>query len=72
MEILTNTKLDMLSRAITKLKYKFVIDYTKSMYTETFSPVIKSKSVKILLSVANAESWEVHQMDVKTAFLNAE
>ena len=27
-------------------------------------------SVRSLLALANAQDWEIHQMDVKTAFLN--
>jgi len=61
---------------IDKYKVRYVVKGFNQIhgidYMETFSPVIKSKSVKILLSMANAEGWQVHQMDVKTAFLNAE
>ena len=37
-------------------------------YDETFSPVIRYQSVRILLAVAASESFMVHQMDVSTAF----
>ena len=61
---------------IDRYKARFVVKGYSQIegidYVETFSPVIKSKSVKILLSLANVEGWEVHQMDVKTAFLNSE
>jgi len=40
-------------------------------YIETFSPVIKGNSVRILLSLSNTLGWTVYQMDVKTAFLNS-
>jgi len=39
-------------------------------YTETFAPVVKYQSLRTILALAAAQSWEVHQMDVKTAFLN--
>ena len=39
-------------------------------YGETYAPVIKLQSLRILLSIANQEKMEVHQMDVKTAFLH--
>jgi hypothetical protein len=41
-------------------------------YTETFAPVLKYKSLRILLSIAAIKDMEVKQMDVETAFLNAE
>ena len=39
-------------------------------YDETFSPVAKIKSIKILLTIAAYNDNEIWQMDVKTAFLN--
>ena len=38
-------------------------------YTETFAPVIKYKSLRILLALANEYNMQIHQMDVTTAFL---
>ena len=35
-----------------------------------FSPVARNTSVRSLLALANAHNLEIHQMDVKTAFLN--
>ncbi len=40
-------------------------------YNETFAPVLKYKSLRILLSIAAIKDMEVKQMDVETAFLNA-
>eukprot|EP00253_Pinus_taeda_P029833 PITA_29833 len=37
-------------------------------YTETFSPVAKMNSIHLVLSLAASFKWEVHQMDVKSAF----
>ncbi|KAJ9549604.1 hypothetical protein OSB04_022147 [Centaurea solstitialis] len=39
-------------------------------YDETFSPVAKIKSIRILLAIAAFHDYEIWQMDVKTAFLN--
>ena len=39
-------------------------------YDETFSPVAKIKSIRILLAIAAFYDYEIWQMDVKTAFLN--
>ena len=41
-------------------------------YKETFAPVLKYQSLRVLLAIANEERMHVHQMDVKTAFLNGE
>jgi hypothetical protein len=39
-------------------------------YEEVFSPVARYSSIRTLLALANAHNLEIHQMDVKTAFLN--
>ncbi|KAK1650752.1 hypothetical protein QYE76_068557, partial [Lolium multiflorum] len=41
-------------------------------YDETFSPVAKLKSMRILLAIAAFFDYEIWQMDVKTAFLNGD
>ena len=39
-------------------------------YDETFSPVAHFESLRLLLALAILEDWEIHQLDVKSAFLN--
>ena len=41
-------------------------------YDETFSPVAMLKFIRIMLAIAAHLDYEIWQMDVKTAFLNAE
>jgi hypothetical protein len=39
-------------------------------YDETFSPVVKSATISIMLTLALPRSWPIHQLDVKNAFLH--
>jgi len=39
-------------------------------FDETFAPVAKFITIRCVLAIAAAMRWEIHQMDVKTAFLN--
>jgi hypothetical protein len=41
-------------------------------FTETFAPVVRFSSLRAILAIAAAADYEVHQMDVKTAFLNGD
>ena len=39
-------------------------------YDETFAPVAWHTSIRTIIGIASVMGWKLHQMDVKTAFLN--
>ena len=39
-------------------------------FSETFSPVVKLASIRLSLTIAIVKGWEIHQLDVKNAFLH--
>ena len=39
-------------------------------YEENFTPVSRYTSIRSVLSLAVVMKWKIHQMDVKTIFLN--
>ena len=39
-------------------------------YEETLAPLAKYTSIRSALALATVMKWKIHQMDVKTAFLN--
>jgi hypothetical protein len=40
------------------------------MHEETFSPVIKQATVRLVFSIAVSCDWKIHQLDIHNAFLN--
>ena len=41
-------------------------------FSETFSPVIKRASIRVVLTIAVVKRWELRQLDVKNAFLHGQ
>ena len=62
--------------SIEKYKARLVIKGYKQRegldYFDTYSPVTRINSIRMILAIATLRNLEVHQMDVKTAFLNGD
>ena len=41
-------------------------------YTETFAPVAKMNTIRVILSLTTNYEWEMYQMDVRNAFLQGQ
>ncbi|GJZ23302.1 ribonuclease H-like domain-containing protein [Tanacetum coccineum] len=41
-------------------------------FDETFSPVVKQATIRMVLSLAVSRRWPIHQLDVKNAFVNGD
>ena len=61
-------------RSVEKYKARFVAkgfsQNEGTNYEETFATVVRYSSIQTIISLAAKMDWRVHQMDVKTAFLN--
>ena len=41
-------------------------------YIETFTPISKIDSIKLVLVIVASKCWEVHHMDVKSKFIHGD
>ena len=62
--------------SIDKYKARLVIKCYRQRegldYFDTYSPVTRINFIRMILAIAALQNLEVHQMDVKTAFLNGD
>ena len=62
--------------SIDKYKTRLIIKSYKQKeglyYFDTYSPVTRISSIRMLIVIAAILNLEIHQMDVKTAFLNSD
>ena len=62
--------------SIDKYKARLVINGYKQKegldYFDTYSPVTRISSIRMLIAIAAIHNLEIHQMDVKTTFLNGD
>lgn len=41
-------------------------------YDEVFAPVVRIETIRFIIALAASSCWEIHHLDVKTAFLNGD
>ena len=41
-------------------------------YDEIFAPVARYNTIRSIMALASSQGWNLHQMDVKTAFLHVQ
>ena len=41
-------------------------------YKDTFAPVDKLNTIRVRIALATKHNWKIHQLDVKSSFLNGD
>lgn len=59
------------SDIITKFKSRYVVDGSNMNIDTSYSPVINSTILRLMLSIACNRKWNIHLVDVKSAYLNS-
>jgi hypothetical protein len=59
--------------SIEKHKARFVVRRFSQVegidYDETFTPIVRYTSIRIIMAITIKMGWKIHQMNVKTTFL---
>ena len=60
--------------SIDKYKAKLVAKWYSQKeeidYEDTFSPVAKLNTIRVMIALATQHNWKIHRLDIKSAFLN--
>ena len=61
-------------KSIEKLKARLVAKgYSQQKcidFDDTFAPIVKLNTIRMLIALHTKCNWELHQLDVKSTFLN--
>ena len=60
--------------SVNKHKTRLVVKGYSQQYgidfLETFAPIARYDTIRLLIALATQKGWKIHQLDVKSAFLN--
>ena len=62
--------------SIDKLKARLVANHYSQQegidFEETYAPIAKLNTIRLLVALATKQNWRIHKLDVKFAFLNGD